>query len=288
VLDLDGSRRHERGGGDAGGGLRAERAESRRYQPAAAGRTRRPGDRADAHADGGGAGRGPTGPAAGAGGQADVREQQLLREQQRTDGHQERQRLARRAQLGAEDRAALAGAQVAAHRRRRAVAQPLGDLAELEAHVLTGELARLGGLGERDARAHEQRLHARDRRLHRLGDLLVGERVDLAQQQRGALGLRQLLHVRDQLAELLALVDLVGRRRAVLGEVDVHRVDAQRLDAAQVVEAAVARDAIEPRARVDRPLVGEDRVEGGGEDLLEDVLGVLARAEHVAAEGEQA
>ena len=35
-------------------------------------------------------------------------------------------------------------------------------------------------------------------------------------------------------------------------------------------------------------LVGEDRVEGGGEDLLEHVLGVLARAEHVAAEGQQA
>ena len=35
-------------------------------------------------------------------------------------------------------------------------------------------------------------------------------------------------------------------------------------------------------------LVGEHRVEGGREDLLQDVLGVLARAEHVPAEGEQA
>jgi hypothetical protein len=43
-----------------------------------------------------------------------------------------------------------------------------------------------------------------------------------------------------------------------------------------------------PRARVDRALVGEHRVEGRGEDLLEHVLGVLGGAEHVAAEGEQA
>ena len=39
---------------------------------------------------------------------------------------------------------------------------------------------------------------------------------------------------------------------------------------------------------VQRALVGEHRVERGGEDLLEHVLGVLARAEHVPAEREQA
>src|SRR5204862_3035243 len=58
--------------------------------------------------------------------------------------------------------------------------------------------------------------------------------------------------------------------------------------AAQVVEAAVARDPVEPRARVDRPAVGDHRVEGGGEDLLEHVLGVLRRVQHVTAEREQA
>ena len=68
---------------------------------------------------------------------------------------------------------------------------------------------------------------------------------------------------------------------------DVHRVDADRLRAAQVVERAVARDAVEPRPHVDRPLVGEHRVERGGEDLLQHVLGVLLGAEHVAAEREQ-
>ena len=55
-----------------------------------------------------------------------------------------------------------------------------------------------------------------------------------------------------------------------------------------MVERAVARDPVEPRPHVDLALVGEDRVEGGGEDLLQHVLGVLLGAEHVPAEGEQA
>ncbi len=95
------------------------------------------------------------------------------------------------------------------------------------------------------------------------------------------------MDVADEQHELLAVVDLVGGARAVIGEVDVHRVDADRLDPSQVVEAAVARDPIQPRPDVDRSLVGEDRVERGGENLLEHVLGVLARAEQMPAEGEQ-
>jgi hypothetical protein len=82
-------------------------------------------------------------------------------------------------------------------------------------------------------------------------------------------------------------VDLVGRRRAALGQVDVHRVDADRLRAPQVVERAVARDPVQPRPHVDRTVVREHRVEGGGEDLLQHVLRVLLGGQHVAAEGEE-
>ena len=180
----------------------------------------------------------------------------------------------------------VALAQVAADRRGHAV-EALGHLAELLAHLVAREVAGLGRLGQRDPRAHEQRLHAGDGRLHRLGDLVVAERVDLAQQQRRALRLGQPLHVLDEQAELLAAVDLVGRRGAVLGQVDVHRVHPDGLDAAQVVQRAVARDAVQPRAHVERAFVGDHRVEGRGEDLLQNVLGVLARAQHVPAEGEQ-
>ena len=182
--------------------------------------------------------------------------------------------------------AAVARAQVAAHGRARA-AQALGDLAELVADLLAGQQPRLGRLGERHAGAHEQRLDRRHRGLHRVGDLLVGERVDLAQQQRGALRLGQVLDVGDEEPELLALVDLVRGGRAALGQVDVHRVDPDGLGAAQVVQRAVARDPVQPRPHVDRPVVGEHRVERGGEDLLQHVLGVLARGQHVAAERQQ-
>jgi hypothetical protein len=67
----------------------------------------------------------------------------------------------------------------------------------------------------------------------------------------------------------------------------VHRVDAHGLRAAQMVQRTVASDPVQPRPDVDLPLVGEDRVERRREDLLEHVLGVLLRGEHVAAEREQ-
>ena len=56
----------------------------------------------------------------------------------------------------------------------------------------------------------------------------------------------------------------------------------------EVVEAAVARDPVEPRAHVDGALVGDHRGVRLDEHLLEHVLGVLGGAKHVAAESEQA
>jgi len=144
---------------------------------------------------------------------------------------------------------------VAADRRAQAL-EALGRLAQLEPDLVAGHLAGLGGLGESHARAHEERLDAGDRRLHRLGDLVVGEGVDLAEQQGGALRLRQVLDVLEQEPELLALVDLVRRRLAALGEVDVHRVHADRRRPAQVVQRAVARDPVEPGPHVDLAIVG--------------------------------
>ena len=55
-----------------------------------------------------------------------------------------------------------------------------------------------------------------------------------------------------------------------------------------MVEAAVAGDPVEPGPQVDLALVGEHRPVGVDEDLLQDVLGVLGGAEHLAAEAEQA
>ena len=196
------------------------------------------------------------------------------------------QRLARGLELAAEGAAALAVLQVAAGRGGGAD-QALGHLGQLDPHLLAGEQARLGGLGQADAGADQQRLDAGHRGVHGLGDLVVGQRVDLAQQQRRLLGLRQLLDVGHDLAELLAPVHRLGRAGAVLVLEDVHRVLAGGARAAQVVQAAVARDAVQPGARVDGALVGQQGVERGGEDLLQHVLRVLLRAQHVAAEGQQ-
>ena len=52
-------------------------------------------------------------------------------------------------------------------------------------------VARLGGLDEADARAHEQRLDGRDRDVERAGEVGVGHAVDLAHEQRRALLLGQ-------------------------------------------------------------------------------------------------
>ena len=88
--------------------------------------------------------------------------------------------------------------------------------------------------------------------------------------------------------DALLILRAVAGRQAVVSEVDVHRVDADRRSTAKMVQRAVARDPVKPRPGVDRPVVGEHRVEGRRKHLLQHVLGVLARAEHVAAEGEQA
>jgi hypothetical protein len=69
--------------------------------------------------------------------------------------------------------------------------------------------------------------------------------------------------------------------------VGVHRVLPVRGGLPKVVETAVAGDPVEPGPDRDRALVGDHRVVGRDEDLLEDVLGVLGAAEHLAAEAEQ-
>ena len=172
--------------------------------------------------------------------------------------------------------------------RPRGLGDALGGLGELEADVVTGELAGLARLGERDPGPHEQALDARDGGVHGLGDLLVAHRVDLAEEECRALGLREMGDVLEEVAELLAVLDPLEGGDPVHMGVRVHRVLAVRGRLAKVVEAAVAGDPVEPRAHRDRAPVGDHRVVGGDEDLLEHVLGVLGRAQHLAAEAEEA
>ena len=218
---------------------------------------------------------------------ADLGEQGALEDEQRARREDRGEGLGVGAKLGAEGATGVTALHVAAGRPAD-LGEPLGGLGEFDADLVAGELARLARLGERDPRADEEALHARDGGVHRLGDLLIAHRVDLAEQQRRALGLGELADVGEQTAELLPVLDaLVGGHPVHVG-VGIHRVLAVRGRLTKVVEAAVAGDPVEPGTDGDRALVGDHRLVGGHEDLLKDVLRILGGAEHLAAEAEEA
>ena len=218
---------------------------------------------------------------------AELGEQGALEDEQRARREERGERLGVGAKLGAEGAAGVAALDMAASGAVD-LGQSLGGLGELDPDLVTGQLTGLARFGERDAGADQQALHARDGGVHRLGDLLVAHRVDLAQQERRALGLGEMADVLEETAELLAVLDaLVGGHPIQVG-VGVHRVLPVRGGLTKVVEAAVPRDPVEPRANGDRALVGDHRVVGRDEDLLEHVLRVLGRAEHLPAEAEEA
>ena len=212
-------------------------------------------------------------------------EDDLLQYQQRPDRQQHRERLVVLLQRRLEALAALAFTSVAANRGRE-LGQPFGHFGKFDPHLFTGDLASLGCFGEAATGANQQRLDAWHGRLHRLGDLVVGERVDLAQQQRRALRLGQLAHVGHQLSQVFALAYFILGRAAVVGNVVVEVIDADCSLAAEVVERAVAGNPVEPRLDVDRALIGHHRAVGGGEAFLRYVLSVLLRGQHVAREAE--
>src|SRR2546421_12648145 len=96
---------------------------------------------------------------------------------------------------------------------------------------------------ERLASLEDERLDLLLRDAQRLGDLIVSERIELGQDERRALIVRQTLHVDDQIAQVLAplhlnresfrdgLIEVAGRLRSPPAQ---HRV------------ATVARDREQP------------------------------------------
>ncbi len=211
---------------------------------------------------------------------------QSLDQEDRPQWRQRREPTGRRAQVLAVRRALGAAPGVVAH-RAGGLAEPLRGGGELEAHLLAGQVARLARLGQRHPRTNQQGLHRGDGGLQRGRDLAVGERLELAHQQGASLCLGQVADVRDEVAQVLATLGvLLGARPVGVGAV-IQRLPALGLAPAHVVQAAVPGDPVEPGADLDLPLVGEDRGVRGREDLLEHVLGILLRAQHPAAEGQE-
>ena len=179
--------------------------------------------------------------------------------------------------------AAFAFTRMAADRGRE-LCKAFGHFGQFDPHLFAGDLSRLSCLGKAAAGANQQRLNARYGRLHRLGDLVIGERVDLTQQQRRTLRLGQVAHICHQLPQVFPLADFILGRAALVGDVVVKVVNADCCLPAQVVEGAVTGDAVEPRLDVNRAFVGHHRAVGGGETLLGYVLGIFLRSQHVARE----
>ena len=88
-----------------------------------------------------------------------------------------------------------------------------------------------------------------------------------------------------QVVAALGLFDGIVQRLAR----DVEDLGRRRYRTAQMVDAAVMSDAVEPRADVHLAVVVAQRPVRAHEDVLQHVLGILARAgrEHLAHVGEQ-
>ena len=187
----------------------------------------------------------------------------------------------RRHEPATRDRAA-AGGGAAAGGRASAEPEELGEQAVPR---------RYGGQApprrQVDAGAHEQRLDGGHRRVQRGRELGVAEPLELAHQQRRALLGRQAPHVLDELADVLAPLGLgngVAQRRVVT----LEDLAGRHRRTAQLVDAAVVGHAVQPRPQRHRALAGPQRRVGAQEDVLQRVLGILARsAQHLTGVGEQ-
>ena len=273
LAHLDGAAGRQRRGADHGrdlAGAEADRAARRR---AADGRGTAA-DRCDASAGGGRAAR--------------AEPDELGGGQRERPAVERGERAAHAAQRDPVLAAAGAVAQVLASVGRRLDAAVVAP-EQVGADVLAGRVARLRCLDQPDTRAHEQRLDGGHRDVERARQIGIRHAVDLPHQQRRPLLLGQPAHVLDQAREVVAALRLLDRVAQRLAR-EVEDVGRRRDRAAQVIDATVVGDAVQPRPQVNVSRVGPQRAVRADEDVLEQILSVLARPrrQHLAHVGEQA
>ena len=195
-------------------------------------------------------------------------------QQHQRAGREQRERAPLGAQGGPEVAAGAAGREVAQRSCGRAAARVMrGD--ELLAHQCARGPATDLELGEAHTGAMDQRSHRRLGQPQLSRELRMANAVKLAPDERVALVLRQHREVAEQLAQARTALGgnrrllMDGRRDALTGDRQVHRVGPH---AAQLVQAAVADQAVEPRAQIDRAFVAKQRAVGAQQRLLDDVL----------------
>ena len=161
---------------------------------------------------------------------------------------------------------------------------------ELLADVGARRLAGGAPADQRFAGLEHERLHLVPAHAEDLGDVVLGVIAELEEHERRALLVGQAAEVADERPQVRALLDLGGEAaggdgarppRAVLVEGELVAPRPQHR------QAAVARDRVEPGLDVLGRAVALEGAVGRQEGVLERVLGLLAGAEQVPAEGEQ-
>jgi hypothetical protein len=159
---------------------------------------------------------------------------------------------------------------------------------QLGTNLLTIQFACHALVHERGPSLKDERLDLLGLAAQHLGDLYVREVTQLEEHERGALAIWKRRQPRHQLAQFLSLPDDVCEALGRGGEgLDSILVQARALPTgAEHRYAAVAPDRVQPRAQFDLLARRDEIAMGCDESLLRRVLPVLARAEHVTAEGE--
>ncbi len=200
--------------------------------------------------------------------------------------HERRELAADAAHLDAELAAACAVTKVAARRRVRPDATVVGEN-QLVADLRTGGVPSLGSRGEAHPRAHEQRLHGRDRDAEGGGELRIAHSGELAHQQGRALLLGEAADIGHEPSQRLAPLGL-GDRVLDRCPDQLDQLGSGWCRAPQLVDAAVVGDAVEPCPEREIAIVRPQARVGADEHVLERVLGVVARArQHLARIREQ-
>ena len=152
--------------------------------------------------------------------------------------------------------------------------------ADLRARTIAG----LPPPDESLARLEDQRLHLLLAHTENGRDLGLRVVAELEQHERGALIERQPVHVLQQLAELLAPLQLLGwaveRRTICRDSVELDHVPASP----QLRQAAVAGDRVQPWPQREAAIPVAQREIGGHECQLQRVLSAIATSEHLRAE----
>ena len=168
--------------------------------------------------------------------------------------------------------------------QRAAPERAAAERGDLLADLHTRDLLRGAALDQRGPRLEHERLHLQHVAPHDLGDLRVREVPELGEDERRALIPGQRGDVGEETSELVPLED--GVRQA--GRRDIHELAGLLVTRPQRGQAAVAGDGVQPRLELDRLVARDEIAVCGHEGLLDCVLGLDLRPEHVPAEREDA